>query len=73
MAVLGENEQELNETRDKLKSILGWEAVVDTAAVIAQFEAVNRIADATGIQLDEMLEQAVNAGLATPNLPAPKK
>ncbi len=37
-------------------SALGEEALVDSAAVCAQFDAITRVADATGVQLDRALE-----------------
>jgi hypothetical protein len=40
-------------TREALEAALGAEAVVDTAAVITMFNVVDRIADATGIPIDE--------------------
>ncbi len=42
--------------RDALMSALGEEALVDSAAVCAQFDAITRVADATGVQLDRGLE-----------------
>ena len=66
--VLGDDELELDTIRKEFVAELGNEALVDTCAVIAQFEIVNRIADATGIPLDDGLEGAVSAGLAMPGL-----
>jgi hypothetical protein len=40
-------------TRTALEAALGAEGVVDTAAVITMFNVVDRIADATGIPIDE--------------------
>ena len=39
--------------RDAVSAALGDEAMVDAAAVIAIFQAVVKIADATGIPLEE--------------------
>ena len=39
-----------------LVSTLGEDALVDSAAVCAQFDAITRVADATGVQLDRGLE-----------------
>ena len=39
-----------------LRSALGEEALVDSAAVCAHFDAITRVADATGVQLDRALE-----------------
>ena len=40
-------------TRDALFRVLGNDAVVDAAAVAALFHAINRVADAIGIQFEE--------------------
>jgi len=57
-AVLGEEDAALARARRVLLEVLGPEAFVDAAAVIAGFNAVDRIADATGIPLDEPLAAA---------------
>ncbi len=44
--------------RNALVSALGEEALVDSAAVCAQFDAITRVADATGVQLDRGLESS---------------
>ena len=44
---------EIAETRDVLGSVLGDRAVVDATAVIAMFNIMDRIADATGIPIDD--------------------
>lgn len=41
--------------RRAIRALLGPEAFVDLAAVIGSFNVVDRIADATGIPLDEQL------------------
>jgi hypothetical protein len=43
---------ELGTARDALRDAAGFEAVVDAAAVIGNFERMVRIADGTGIPLD---------------------
>ena len=43
--------------RDALITEMGAEAMVDTAAVTANFQRMTRIADATGIPLDEQMHQ----------------
>ena len=48
--------------RGALTARLGQEAVVDTAAVIGTFNAIDRIADACGIPIEEYKEEAY-AGL----------
>jgi len=55
-AVLGEEDAALARARRVLLEVLGPEAFIDAVAVIAGFNAVDRIADATGIPLDEPLE-----------------
>lgn len=47
--------------RQGLSELLGAEAVVDAAAVIAAFNMNDRIADATGIPLDEFARDAREA------------
>jgi len=41
--------------RERLRAVLSPEAFVDVAAVIGSFNVVDRIADATGIPLDDMM------------------
>jgi hypothetical protein len=43
-------------TRERLVAAMGAEAMVDAAAVASNFERMVRIADATGIPLDDRLE-----------------
>ena len=42
----------LDEARDALQHACGLEAMIDTAAVVANFQRMVRIADSTGIPLD---------------------
>ncbi len=44
--------------RNALASALGEKALVDSAAVCAQFDAITRVADATGVELDRGLESS---------------
>ncbi len=44
---------DISEARNALATALGERAVVDTSAVIAMFNIMDRIADATGIPVDE--------------------
>jgi hypothetical protein len=51
-AVLGSDEKRLIRARMRLTDALGTGALVDAAAVVANFNAIDRIADATGIPID---------------------
>ena len=51
-AAVGGDEAKLAAARQRLLDELGPEALVDTAAVVGNFERMTRIADATGIPLD---------------------
>ena len=52
-AVMGSDEPAIAKRRDLLRQVLGDAGVVDAAAVIAMFNVVDRVADATGIPIDE--------------------
>ena len=52
---------------------MGVEALVDAAGVVAQFEAINRVADATGTEIDDMLGQAIKTGFGPSSFPEPVK
>jgi hypothetical protein len=54
-AVMGDDEPALVRERAALCSVLSPEAFVETCAVVAAFNVVDRIADATGIPLDPMM------------------
>ena len=47
------NTSDLARAREQLKSELGEAALVDAAAVVGNFERMTRIADGTGIPIDE--------------------
>lgn len=47
----------IDAARSTIAEVLGEAAAVDSAAVCAHFDAITRVADATGIQLDAMLER----------------
>ena len=49
---LGEDQEVIAEARNALSECVGEAATVDTAAVIANFQRMVRIADGTGIPLD---------------------
>ena len=51
-AVLGDNEERLSRVRTAVRASLGDAALVDAAAVVGFFNAIDRVADATGIPLD---------------------
>jgi len=52
-AVLGDDPDILSETRQAVSRALGEAAMVDAAAVAGGFNAIDRVADATGIPIDE--------------------
>ena len=54
-AVLGSDDALLDRERAALRAVLSPEAFVDAAATVAAFNVVDRIADATGIPLDDMM------------------
>ena len=51
-AVLGNDNERLIEARQSIHRTLGPDAVVDSAAVAGLFNAIDRIADATGAPLE---------------------
>jgi len=51
-AVLGEDEAELTDARAALSEAIGPAALVDAAGVVGLFNAIDRVADATGIPLE---------------------
>ncbi len=55
-AAMGDDDARLARERDALRAVLSPEAWVDVAGVIGAFNVVDRIADATGIPLDGMLQ-----------------
>ena len=52
-AVLGDDGSALEATRTELRAELGDAALVDTCAVVGLFDAIDRVADSTGIPLEE--------------------
>ena len=54
-AVLGYDDEVLGRERERLRAVLSPAEFVDACAVVAAFNVVDRIADATGIPLDPML------------------
>ncbi len=57
-AIVRGDEETRARTRAAVIEVLGPEAMVDAAGVASNFERMVRIADATGIELGELLEQA---------------
>ena len=55
-AVMRGQPDDIERERGALRPLVGDEAFVDVAAVIGSFNVVDRIADATGIPLDEALD-----------------
>ena len=49
------NETTIARERTALRAVLSPEAFVDVAAIIAAFNVVDRVADASGIPLDAMM------------------
>ncbi len=65
-AALGDDETEIAMSRSAVQSELGDAAMVDAAAVIANFQRMVRIADGCGIPLDEpvmMMSQGIREDL----------
>ncbi len=54
-AVLG---ADIETARETLRALVGDEGLVEAAATVSAFEGLNRVADATGIELDDALNAA---------------
>ena len=54
-AVMGDDPDALARERSALRAVLTEEEFVDVAATVAAFNVVDRIADAIGIPLDDMM------------------
>ena len=52
-AVIVGDDRQLGTARDDLVRTLGEAAMVDAAAVVATFNAIDRVADATGTPIEE--------------------
>ena len=52
-AAIGRDDARLSAAREQLLKTLGPEASVDSAGVVATFNAIDRVADATGTPIDE--------------------
>lgn len=57
-AIHSRSESDIEKAREEVAASLGGEALVDAVAVAAHFDAITRVADSTGIQLDAGLEAA---------------
>ena len=57
-AVLGDDDAALARARDALMTALGTPGLVDAAGVVGLFNAIDRVADATGIPLEPEKEAA---------------
>ena len=57
-AALDRDDARLAAARDALAQALGPEALVDAAGVVGLFNAIDRVADATGIPLEDTKAQA---------------
>jgi hypothetical protein len=52
-AAIADDDRDLATARSELQDTLGDAALVDAAAVVATFNAIVRVADSTGIPIDE--------------------
>jgi hypothetical protein len=52
-AVLGDDDQRLREVQAAIRNRMGDPAFVDAAAIVATFNAIDRVADATGIPIED--------------------
>ena len=56
-AVLGIDNERLADTQSRIRAAMGDAALVDAAAIVATFNAIDRVADATGIQIEDTKAQ----------------
>ena len=61
-AIHARDREKIDAARTAIAEALGDPAAVDSAAVCAHFDAITRVADATGVQLDSALENG-SAGI----------
>jgi hypothetical protein len=52
-AVLGDDDERLKEIQADIRDQIGDAALVDAAAIAATFNAIDRVADATGIPIED--------------------
>lgn len=62
-AVMAADAGAISKARDVVEDHLGREAVSEAAGVIAMFNVVDRIADATGIPIDEGFTREMRYGI----------
>ncbi|MCH7958678.1 MAG: hypothetical protein IID08_01015 [Candidatus Hydrogenedentes bacterium] len=55
-AVVARDTEQSRVTGEAIIEALGPEQLVDAAAVVAHFDAINRVADAAGIELDKSMQ-----------------
>ncbi len=56
--------ENVSEARARLVAELGPDSIAVASGVVGAFEAVNRVADATGTKLDDMMATALKGPLA---------
>jgi hypothetical protein len=59
-AVLGTDDDHLAEVRNRLRAHLGDEQLVDAAGAVASFNAVVKVADGTGLTVDEFRKDSAD-------------
>jgi hypothetical protein len=57
-AVMGTDDAALSEGREEVRAVMGDAALVDAAAVVSAFNGFTRIADSTGIPIEEAKAQS---------------
>ena len=57
-AVLGTDDRCLADTQASIRAAMGDAALVDAAAIVATFNAIDRVADATGIPIEDAKAQS---------------
>ena len=57
-AVIARDTDAISKAGEAIVDLLGTEQLVDAAAVVAHFDAINRVADAAGIELDKPMQGA---------------
>ncbi|MBO0756087.1 MAG: hypothetical protein J2P54_09520 [Bradyrhizobiaceae bacterium] len=57
-AVLGSDDTRLSAIQSEIRAKMGEAALVDAAAIAATFNAIDRVADSTGIQIEDAKAEA---------------